>query len=355
MGLFLRPTVLLSMLLLACGPAELRLPDAVAARSTSGRFALPLGSSVAGFWGSAKNDIWAPLRTFTMGPATLLHFDGNTWTPITGPTAMNPRSIWGIASNEIWIAGVDADNATVVIHFDGTAWAPMAVLPFTDDNVHVLIYAASPTAVTVFRGASIQQWNGSTWKEKVLPNQYGLRTTDIAGVDREHVYFRQTDGTGKLSKWDGAEVTRVEIPSDQPQRVNGNSPPRGFHSDIASISIARDNNLWIGSNGSEVRTWDGKQTLGPVLITGDQGPFEISGVSGTANDVWIVGKRPDTTGCVPSGRGGCSVLSRALAVHFDGSTWTTIAENELSGLADAVWMDGPDSAWIAADVLIHVP
>ncbi len=321
------------------------MPESVPERSTSGRFVLPLGSSVPAFWGSAKNDIWAPLQSFEKGPTTLLHFDGTTWTPAAGPVAMDPQSISGTASNDVWIAGVDADNATVVIRFDGTAWTSMAVLPSTEDSVNTLIYAASPTAVTVFRGASINQWNGSTWAQTLLPNDSGLRTTDIAGVDREHVYFRQTNGSGRILKWDGAVATPVVVPSDQMDRLNSHNGPRGFHSDISSLAVATDKTLWLGSNGSEVRTWDTQHAaLGPVLITGSPGPFEIFGVSGTANDVWIVGIRRDTP-----------PLGGAFALHFDGATWTQASKNNLPGLARAVWVDGPDSAWVAADVLVHVP
>jgi hypothetical protein len=47
---------------------------------------------------------------------------GLAWAPIPGTTSVEPRSVWGRASNDVWAVG----DVGRVFHFDGTAWRDTA-------------------------------------------------------------------------------------------------------------------------------------------------------------------------------------------------------------------------------------
>ncbi len=66
-------------------------------------------------WGNTPNDIWAVGE----GDAdkTIYHYDGNKWTTDGISRGINPFSIWGFASDDIWIGGFGP-----LYHYDGANW-----------------------------------------------------------------------------------------------------------------------------------------------------------------------------------------------------------------------------------------
>ena len=68
-------------------------------------------------WGSSPSDIWVAGPSFTY-KYTMWHYDGNNWTPNAIASPSNPTSIYGFASNDIWIGYVNGS----LYHYNGFSW-----------------------------------------------------------------------------------------------------------------------------------------------------------------------------------------------------------------------------------------
>src|SRR5207248_1939784 len=71
-------------------------------------------------WGSAPNDVYV---TGGSGDATRpgiwrLHYDGRTWTSTMSPGL---RIMWGSSAQDIY----GADSVGAIYHFDGSSWTPI--------------------------------------------------------------------------------------------------------------------------------------------------------------------------------------------------------------------------------------
>ncbi len=74
----------------------------------------PFGYSALTLWGSASNDIW-----IAGSSGGLSHFDGTTWSAVAlSPTAVSPRAIWGSASNDVWLIAA----SPAFRHWNGVTW-----------------------------------------------------------------------------------------------------------------------------------------------------------------------------------------------------------------------------------------
>src|SRR5580704_10916791 len=65
-------------------------------------------------WASGNSDVWA------VGAAgTVIHFDGQSWTPFASGTTENLTGLSGTGPGDVWATG---DNGSV-LHWDGAAWS----------------------------------------------------------------------------------------------------------------------------------------------------------------------------------------------------------------------------------------
>ena len=69
-----------------------------------------------GVWGDTSNDI------FTVGwTGIILHYNGNTWTPMTSGTTEHLEGVWGISPASVFAVGAGG----TILHYDGNTWTPM--------------------------------------------------------------------------------------------------------------------------------------------------------------------------------------------------------------------------------------
>ena len=65
-----------------------------------------------GIWGSSTDDVYVigQLASVAYGPRAgrVYHFDGSNWSQVTSVGDIVPSGMWGTASNDVWIAGVNA-------------------------------------------------------------------------------------------------------------------------------------------------------------------------------------------------------------------------------------------------------
>src|SRR5207245_1624720 len=96
-------------------------------------------------WGLASDDIWLA------GYPAFFHWNGSTWSNVPGKGA---TSIWGAASNDIWSV-----DGTFGAHWDGTAWSDRM---FTTAPMAAITGFAANDIWGVGSG-SVYHWNGTTW------------------------------------------------------------------------------------------------------------------------------------------------------------------------------------------------
>ncbi|MEW5851410.1 MAG: hypothetical protein AB2A00_21655 [Myxococcota bacterium] len=122
-------------------------------------------------WVSGTQDIWG------IGDKAVLRYQAGTWVEQTNVNVEGARSIWGLASDDIYVAA-----STGVYHFDGTGWSRNAA-----DNLQVsaLWGTAKEDIWAVGKDAfldttEIQHWNGSEWTYAV--SKRDLATSAFIGV-----------------------------------------------------------------------------------------------------------------------------------------------------------------------------
>jgi hypothetical protein len=80
-------------------------------------FGKPLGEQrpLQTIWSSSGSDVWAA----SAGTATMLHFDGTSWTPSADSSTAGIYDLGGTAAGDVWAVG----KAGKRLHFDGTTWS----------------------------------------------------------------------------------------------------------------------------------------------------------------------------------------------------------------------------------------
>lgn len=73
-------------------------------------------------WGSGPNDVWAILGADL--DKTIWHYDGNSWTTDGVYRSIDPASIFGFASDNIWLGGHQGE----IWHYNGSSWYLITVL-----------------------------------------------------------------------------------------------------------------------------------------------------------------------------------------------------------------------------------
>ena len=90
--------------------------DGVWADTPGFGFGKPLGEQrpLQTIWSSSNNDVWAA----SAGTATMLHFDGTSWTPSADSLTAGIFDLGGTAAGDVWAVG----KAGKRLHYDGMSW-----------------------------------------------------------------------------------------------------------------------------------------------------------------------------------------------------------------------------------------
>jgi hypothetical protein len=221
-------------------------------------------------WGTASNDVW--LGTIF----DAYHWNGQTWTRRTIPAASEQRAthaIWGCAPNDVWLVGVET------FHWDGTqvSWSEMAREP--------------GTFRTVWGSACNDVWVGTLY--------------DLGG-------------TGRIMHWDGSSWGRVaDVPAEQiagtasddvwslgqTQLYHWTAPDVGELVDSHTASLFAVGATAVGTMNSNDRIVSIRVRDRVTPLTAPV-PAGISSLwARSETDIWGVG-------------------AEGVAVHWNGSTWT---------------------------------
>jgi FG-GAP-like repeat len=237
-----------------------------------------------------------------------------------------------VSADEWWAVGdVGAAlhaNQTLIVRFDGSDWS---VVPSPNQGTlnnglnSVSMIPGAGWAVGYYQAGGYQplalQWNGTRWS---LNSPLALPSNSVfIDVDT------QADGTawaaGFQTATDGTRSTLIEHVSGGTWRqVASPNAPDSADNSLMAVSGTQATGLWAvgywlsptGLRSLVLRYDTTKASPAWVRVSGVPSPGQVDTVlTGvdvrTASDVWAVGYRNDGS------------ADRPLALHWDGSTWTS--------------------------------
>jgi hypothetical protein len=270
------------------------------------------------------------------------------WENTPPPEQLTLRAIDGIDGNHIWAVG----DGGVVRAWDGSTWG---YLPSPSTDALVSIYAVSASDITVGgQQGMLWHWNGSAWSQQpsgVVGPVFGL-SRDASGTQ---VFTAGDNGTTSIN---GLSLPTLGSKAAA-TRIRGLSTTDLWRlGDITSVAH------WDGSTWNDFPLGDEVWGLWPVSTGGAAwvGGYNIwsctpgnctNAVTGTFirgmwgfsdNDVWAVGSGPlqhytGTWTAVPSptnltllamwgaaSNDAWAVGQAGVILHYDGSSWTVVAQ-----------------------------
>lgn len=72
-------------------------------------------------WGSGPDDVFAVGSGGTTPSATILHFNGRSWSFVEVDADSSLASVWGSSSNDVFAVG----SKGMILHSDGSSWSAM--------------------------------------------------------------------------------------------------------------------------------------------------------------------------------------------------------------------------------------
>ncbi len=273
-------------------------------------------SELQGLSAAAATDVWAvgyytypSVLSPQQGPPgkgpIIERWDGAAWQIVTGPTTDVLQDVTVVSANDVWAVGGEINYGSagsqvytpLIEHWNGTAWAVVST-PKTNANA-IDLYAVAAT------GAN---------------DVWAVGETDQGS---QHI------GTPLIERWNGTAWSLVASPA-QPANADAGL--------TAITAIPGTNQLWaVGGSRSRtspaypqalIERWNGSAwqvVQGPALPTGAFG-LELHGVMAlSATDAWAVGDYTASNHTI-----------RTLTVHWDGTSWQTVASPDTWGSLTSV-------------------
>ncbi|MHB1307295.1 MAG: WD40/YVTN/BNR-like repeat-containing protein [Limisphaerales bacterium] len=285
---------------------------------------LPQGNDLLAAWAAGPDDFYAGGHG-----GVILHWDGESWTPMPTPTQKTVFAIHGLSPTNIWAVGGDAyaasmTNRSLILHYDGKAWKEVASPDFLGTTYPLnCVYAVAPDDVwaTTDGGTWPIRWNGQKWDFHTDLNGVDVEGTfkTIVGIGREHLFLAGSHG-------------QIIHRFNNQWTLERKTQSGGFTTDLLVTLWAHDlDTVYAGGTWGHVvrRQADGtwSEVLGGGLFEGP-GMVKIWGRSPT--DVFVQG--PDSIR------------------HFDGATVTTNSYSRRirgnwvagAGAGDRIYGVGPD-------------
>jgi hypothetical protein len=213
----------------------------------------PSGLLATGITAVSDSDVWA-FGCSGAGPGTgTWHFDGQTWTQVTG-SATGLVSASALSANNIWAIGstLRGPCGDMLVHYDGTNWQPVNQAP--SGLVFNGILALSPSNVWATAGngsggqAQLVHFNGSTWTSVKAP--YAVIALDFFAPDGHGGFWLDSStspsSTSELHYSASGQWSRIALTSGGPGPIALVPGTRSLWG-VSSVATA---------TGSNARIWE---------------------------------------------------------------------------------------------------
>jgi hypothetical protein len=295
------------------------------------------------------------------GSATVLHWNGTAWAPVTtaGPAHTDLYAVDALSSSDIWAAGLTNTlvSKTVIEHWNGSTWTRTAS-PGSFDTNNLIPALSSLSMDSATDGWAVGQvysknknastplalhWNGVTWQQVTASSASSFTgVASFSPTDATAVGGVQTSGGGvepAAFDWNG---TTWALAQALPPLSGGSAAELAGPYGLSAASAA---DLWtVGGQftSSAIKNlawhWNGTRwTRSQVLVTPSG-----SGLTGEAatspSNVWAVGY---TIG---------GSVRTPLSAHWNGTGWTQVTTPDPGGssqdtVLNAVGAAGSGNVW----------
>lgn len=282
------------------------------------------------------------------GSAYSARWNGSRWRSLTLPSTPNGENLNDVTnggSGAVWEVGAAQDsqgyaNGPYVVHWTGSKWRQV---PIANQNWQLVakVTADSPSDAWITNRIDLQHWDGTSFRpvSSPLQRETGAAIHDIAAFDPSDAWM--------IGEYDGprgyvSQILHYDGSHWSPSRTFGVT--RASTNDDVDAVSSRD--AWLlGStqtsylNGhSQISHWDGTTwTKVPHPNPGDAGSWLSRLAAQSSDDVW-------TVGAVGNG----PYTERTLIEHWDGSAWSVVASEDMpvdqNALVD-VSADSSTDAW----------
>ncbi len=154
-------------------------------------------------WGLAADNVYvAGYAPF--GIDSIYHWDGVEWSPIGDTQGWAIDSLWGYSSEDIWAVGEEGQ----IYHWDGQSWT------FFDPggNLHSLKDSWGSSSDNIFlagTGGMVRHFDGENWSANYIDGTDSERgITSLWGIDDSHIYA--VGSAGLLYEYDGTDWTNLQ-------------------------------------------------------------------------------------------------------------------------------------------------
>lgn len=320
------------------------------------------GSSLSGVSAVSASDVWAVGSSLNSGITSTLveHWNGSAWSIVASPSPGSLTNVLvgvsALAANDVWAVGVSDYGGgfqTLIEHWNGTTWSQVAsVSPTSPSSLNSVVAVSGSDAWAVGSSGGgdaertlVEHWNGTSWSRVGSPNGttfQGNALESVAAVSATSVLAVGFQHVGPATqtlteRYNGTAWSLVASP-------NANT----YSTSLNAIVAIDPTHVWVvgdygTGSGQEplAELWNGSRwqvvpTPQPGGGLTDTALFDVAAVS--ASGIWAVGHGRDQFGPVP------------FAEHWNGSAWSLVAPQPVSGSRFAVVALSANDVWAGGGV-----
>jgi len=180
-----------------------------------------LGLEWTAVWGTSATDVYAAgsdTSAFFSDPTAvsnrIAHWDGSAWSDTTlGVSLAVVNGMWGFSSADIYVSGKFSqienepggavlEQVATILHWDGHSWSPFPLSTTAEVNAEWGSGAQNIFAV----GTSVSHWDGHTWSLMTVPTSDFLDSIWGSGANDAYAVGRN----GTIIHWDGSSWNKME-------------------------------------------------------------------------------------------------------------------------------------------------
>jgi len=150
-------------------------------------------------WGANANDVWAVGLAY-LNAYCIWHFDGQSWTNYTPDKYIDPRGIWGTASNNIWIGSTDG----AFWHYDGLKWKRISEITIPNYQQFIVQSLCGRSANDIYAVGYADSIGGNTYKAIIAHfngNKWELVNIPTIKKSLNKILYDRTTNTFLITAW----------------------------------------------------------------------------------------------------------------------------------------------------------